>query len=112
MAWPVGALSNDCANQKHPYFGQVIRDETLNGFRGAIRARVAGEEGGADRVGAAVRALVVEARGAAVSVEELVIRIKAEWESLLSDETLARHGATVEIRDRIITSAIRAYYVQ
>jgi len=48
----------------------------------------------------------------ALSAEDLVIRIKAEWESLLRDETLPRHDATTEIRDRIITSAIRAYYVQ
>jgi hypothetical protein len=71
---------------------------------------------GADRLGVAIRALALEARAAALTAEQLVIRIKAEWEVLLQDETLrahgVTHGATGEIRDRIITSAIRAYYVQ
>lgn len=47
-----------------------------------------------------------------MSAEDLVIRIKAEWESLMRDETLPTRGAAGEIRDGIITSAIRAYYVQ
>ena len=90
----------------------MIRDDTLDGFRAAVRARVAGEVGGTDRLGTALRLLVAEARGAAMSAEDLVIRIKAEWESLMRDETFPTRGTEGEIRDGIITSAIRAYYVQ
>lgn len=102
----------NCANRKHPYVERVIRDETLDGFRGAVRARIAGDPGGADRLRAAIHALAAEARAAALSAEELVIRVKTECESLIPHDASWMHAPTSEIRDGIITSAIRAYYVQ
>ena len=90
----------------------MFSDATLNGFRGAVRSRIAGESGAHDRLMSAVRALAAEARAAAVTAEHLVIRIKDEWESLAKHGPHPMPGATSEVRDRIITSAIRAYYVQ
>jgi len=90
----------------------MFKDETLDGFRGAVRARVTGETGAPERLSSAIRALASEARAAAVTAEHLVVRIKEEWESLLKHDLHRVPGATSEVRDRIITSAIRAYYVQ
>lgn len=90
----------------------MFRDETLERFRGAVRARIAGEPGAAERLSSAVRELAAESRAAALSAEHLVIRIKDEWESIASHDTLRMREAYGEIRDRIITTAIRAYYVQ
>lgn len=90
----------------------MFSDRTLDGFRGAVRARVEGQSGAAERLSSAIRSLASEARVAAVTAEHFVIRIKEEWELLLKHELHRKPGATSEVRDRIITSAIKAYYVQ
>jgi hypothetical protein len=90
----------------------MFSDETLDGFRRAVRARVEGEPGGSERLSSAVRSLAAEARAAAVTAEHLVIRIKEEWDALVKHGPHPMPGATGDVRDRIITTAIRAYYVQ
>lgn len=90
----------------------MFSDAALNGFRLAVRSRVAGESGAQEHLSSAIRALVAEAHAAAVTAEHLVIRIKEEWELLVKHEAHPMPGATSDVRDRIITSAIRAYYVQ
>jgi hypothetical protein len=90
----------------------MFSEETLDGFRGAVRARVEGVPGGGERLSSAIRTLAAEARATAMTAEHFVIRIKEEWEALLKQELHRMPAATTEIRDRIITTAIRAYYVQ
>jgi hypothetical protein len=90
----------------------VIGDETLAAFRDAVRARLAGHQDGTERLDAALHAVVVEARAARVGVEQLVIRLKAEWDALASREEVAHDVKSADVRDGVISAAIKAYYVQ
>lgn len=90
----------------------VIGDETLAAFRDAVRAHLAGHQDGTERLTAAVHAIVAEARAARVGAEQLVIRLKAEWDALAHHGDVAASPESAEVRAGIISVAIKAYYVQ
>lgn len=90
----------------------MIGDETLAAFREAVRARLAGHQDATERVASALDVIVAEARVARVSAEQLVIRLKAEWDALAHHENVAHDVESASVRDGIISAAIRAYYVQ
>lgn len=90
----------------------MIGNETLAAFRDAVRARLAGHQDGSERLAAALHAIVAEARAARVGAEQLVIRLKGEWDALAQREDVAADPASSGVRDGIISAAIRAYYVQ
>ncbi|MGI8545850.1 MAG: hypothetical protein ACR2M1_00720 [Gemmatimonadaceae bacterium] len=94
------------------YIGAVLDEATMTQFRAAIRERVADPSGPREPLARAIAAMAAEARRSGVTAEQLVISIKREWEGML-DAGVVQYGAEgVALRDSVVTSAIRAYYVQ
>ncbi|MGI9090204.1 MAG: hypothetical protein ACR2GG_03760 [Gemmatimonadaceae bacterium] len=94
------------------YIGGVFDEATMTQFRAAVRERVADPSGPRDPLTRAIMAMAAEARQSGMTAEELVISIKREWNEML-DAGVVQHGAEhVAVRDSVVTSAIRAYYVQ
>lgn len=90
----------------------MIGDETHSAFRDAVDACLADNHDGSERLTAAVHAIVAEARAARVSVEQLVIWLKGEWDALAHHAELPARVELAAVRDGIISAAIKAYYVQ
>ncbi len=81
-------------------------------FRAAIQERVADPSGPRDPLTRAIVAMAAEAREGGMTAAQLVISIKREWDGML-DAGIIPYGAEhVPLRDSVVTSAIRAYYVQ
>lgn len=94
------------------YIGGVLDEATMTQFRAAIRERVADPSGPREPLARSIVAMAAEARQRGLTAEQLVIGIKREWEGML-DAGLVQYGAeNVALRDSVVTSAIRAYYVQ
>jgi uncharacterized protein (DUF2235 family) len=90
----------------------VLSDDTTTKFRAALREHCADAAGLREGMKAAVRALAAEARGAGMTAEQLVIWIKQLWDAVAEEGALARNVDPLRARDNVISSAIRAYYVQ
>lgn len=81
-------------------------------FRAAIQERVVDPSGPRDPLTMTIMAMAAQARQLGMTAEQLVISIKREWDGML-DAGMIPHGAEyVPLRDSVVTSAIRAYYVQ
>ena len=65
-----------------------------------------------DRVRLAVTGAATEARGAGISAERFVIWLKQVWDELVDQGMLTREADSARVRDAVISSAIKAYYVQ
>lgn len=81
-------------------------------FRAAIQERVADPSGPRDPLTRAIMAMAAEARERGMTAEQLVIRIKHEWDEMLDDGIIPYGAEHVPLRDSVVTAAIRAYYVQ
>lgn len=90
----------------------MLEEATTTQFRAAVQERVADPSGPRDPLAKAVAAMVADAHEKGMTAEQLVISIKREWDRML-DAGIVPHGAEhVNLRNSVVTSAIRAYYVQ
>lgn len=89
-------------------------DDTTTQFRAAVQERIADPTGGngRDLLTRALAALVAEARQHGMTAEQLVIRIKREWAHMADAGLLPPGNEHESLRNAVVTSAIRAYYVQ
>ena len=94
------------------YIGAVLDEATMTEFRAAVQERIADSSGARDLLPRALVAVVAEARHCGMTAEQLVICIKGEWNAML-EAGLVPHGVEpARVRDSVVSSAIRAYYVQ
>ena len=81
-------------------------------FRAALRAHCSSDGGAQDDVRNAVAGAAAEAHHGGVSAEQFVIWVKHAWDEILDEGALANNPDPGRIREAVISSAIRAYYVQ
>lgn len=63
-------------------------------------------------VRACVAGAAIEARTGGVTAEQFVIWVKRVWDDFIAEGVLARSVDTMRAREAIVSSAIKAYYVQ
>ncbi len=90
----------------------MLNEDTAEQFRAALRAHCAVVNGTRDSVRSAVDAAAAEARKNGLSAEQFVIWVKQVWEEIIGEGVLANTSDPGHIRDAVISSAIKAYYVQ
>ena len=90
----------------------MLSDDTTTQFREALREHCSDEAGSHDRVVAAVNRAAAEARATGMSAEHFVIWVKAIWDEIMDEGRLVQSANPTRTRDLIISSAIKAYYVQ
>lgn len=101
------------ADIKHAYYiGPVLSKDTMTQFRAAIEGRIVGRTDARESLATAVRALAAEARESGIPAEKMVLFIKKTWDELMDDGIVSHDADHSRLRDSVVTSAIKAYYVQ
>ncbi len=90
----------------------MLSDDTTSQFRAVLREHCKELHGCREQVQDIVKSAATEAREAGLTGEQFVIWVKNVWEGLVSDGGLQRRADTTQTRDVVISSAIKAYYVQ
>lgn len=113
-SWPLRVTPGEkfvAAAFKHPLYIDGVLDDPMTQLRTAVRERMADPAGSRDVLTRALTAIVADAHRCGMTAEQMVIGIKREWEHML-DAGIVPHGVEhVVLRDSVVTSAIRAYYV-
>lgn len=81
-------------------------------FRAALREHCADAAGSRDKVNEAVAGAAREARESGMSAAHFVIWVKQVWDEMMVEGRLSYSEDPARTRDVVISSAIRAYYVQ
>jgi hypothetical protein len=77
-----------------------------------LRTHCLTSEGAHDEVRSAVATAATEAHDGGISAEQFVIWVKRVWDEILDEGALANSPDPGHIREVVISSAIKAYYVQ
>lgn len=87
-------------------------DDTTTKFRAALREHCSDAAGSREKVQNAVDAAASEARDGGMSAEQFVIWVKQIWDEIMDEGRLAHSADPARVREVVISSAIKAYYVQ
>jgi len=90
----------------------VLSNDTTTKFRAALREHCAEAPRSHDKVKIAVDNAAAEARTLGMSAEQFVIWVKRVWDEIMDEGILAHSADPTRVRDVVISSAIKAYYVQ
>lgn len=90
----------------------MISDDTSSIFLAALREYCADPDESHDGVEAAVDRAAAEARDRGMRAEQFVIWVKRAWDEIMDEGRLAHSTDPAHTRDVVISSAIKAYYVQ
>ena len=90
----------------------MLSEDTTSRLLAALREHCTDTENCHEKVNGLVREAAAEARTRGVSAEQFVIWVKRVWESLISQGPLPRSVDMMRAREVIVSSAIKAYYVQ
>ena len=93
------------------FFG-VLNDDTATRFRAALRDHCSDAKGSKAMLKAAVDTAAAEAREKGIAAEQFVIWVKQAWDEIMDEGHLAYSSNPAHMRDAVISSAIKAYYVQ
>jgi len=94
------------------YILRVLSEEMTTRFRAAVRTHCSTSEGDQDEVRRAVASAAAEAHNGGISAEQFVIWVKRVWDEIMDEGTLANDPDPAHTREVVISSAIKAYYVQ
>ena len=94
------------------YIFRVLSDDTTTKFRATLREHCADVVGSREKVRVAVNDAATEARDSGMSAEQFVIWVKRVWDQIMDEGWLSQSVDPVRTRDVVISSAIKAYYVQ
>lgn len=89
----------------------VLTDDTIARLRTALQARLAAKPAAGIHLDAAVAAAASDAAGRSMPVERLVILVKEVWDSVLREIPGSHSSDSAEVREALIKSVIKAYYV-
>jgi hypothetical protein len=90
----------------------VLSDDTVIRFRSALQEHRADTSATREKVRDAVNCAASEARTGGISAEQFVIWVKQVWDEIMDNGRLSESANPGGARDVVISSAIRAYYVQ
>lgn len=90
----------------------MLNEDTITQFRAALREHCSGAVGSHASVTTAVHAAAAEARRAGLTAEQFVIWVKQIWDEIMDEGRLSHSTDPARARDVVISSAIKAYYVQ
>ena len=90
----------------------MLTEDVATQFRAALRAHCSSSDGVHDEVRNAVTTAAAAAHDGGVSAEQFVIWVKHVWDEILDEGVLANNPDPGRIREVVISSAIKAYYVQ
>jgi hypothetical protein len=90
----------------------VLSDDTTTKFRAALREHASNTGGPHDKVKLVIAGVAAEARDGGMSAAQFVIWIKKVWDEIMDEGALAHSIDPGRVRDVVISSAIKAYYVQ
>ncbi|MDQ2889260.1 MAG: hypothetical protein M3R65_01730 [Gemmatimonadota bacterium] len=90
----------------------MLSPHTTDRFREALREHCVDPGDCHEKMSGLLKGAAGEARDAGVTAEQLVIWVKQVWEELVADGVLSRSVDSARARDVIVSSVIRAYYVQ
>ncbi|MEO8945058.1 MAG: hypothetical protein ABI338_01070 [Gemmatimonadaceae bacterium] len=93
------------------FFG-VLNDDTSTQFRAALRNHCSDAKGSKAMLKATVDIAAAEAREKGIAAEQFVIWVKQAWDEIVDEGHLADSTDPAQMRDAVISSAIKAYYVQ
>lgn len=94
------------------YILRVLSDDTTTMFRAALRDHCSEAKGSDAALKAAVARAATEARTGGISAEQFVIWVKRSWDEIMDEGALSQSPDPAHTRNGVITSAIKAYYVQ
>lgn len=90
----------------------MLSDDTTTQFRAALREHCSDASGSHEKVKAAVNGAAAEARDGGMSAAQFVIWVKQVWDEIMDEGRLDQSADPARTRDVVISSAIKAYYVQ
>jgi len=90
----------------------VLSDDTTTQFRAALREHCSDAPGSQAKLKAAVNTAAAEARDRGIAAEQFVIWVKRAWDEIMDEGRLTYSTDPARMRDVVISSAIKAYYVQ
>lgn len=90
----------------------MLSEEKATQFRIALREHCAAAAGSQARMQVAVDDAAAEARDKGLSAEQFVIWVKKICDEIMNEGRLAHRLNPTHLRDGVISSAIKAYYVQ
>ncbi|MEO6865680.1 MAG: hypothetical protein ABI229_09510 [Gemmatimonadaceae bacterium] len=90
----------------------MLSDDTTTKFRAALREHCADPVASRDEVNQAVEDAAKEAQKSGMSAEHFVIWVKQGWDEIMDEGRLSDSANPTRTRDAVVSSAIKAYYVQ
>lgn len=88
-----------------------LTEETIDEVRDALVGYIQSPTNG-DRLGLALRAMAVEARGRSVLPEQLLVVLKDIWYSLPTVRGMKEPADQVRLLQRVVTMCIKEYYAE
>lgn len=90
----------------------MLNKDTSTQFRAALRDHCQDSNGSKAILKAAVDTAAGEAREKGIAAEQFVIWVKQAWDEIMDEGHLANSTDPAHMREVVISSAIKAYYVQ
>ena len=90
----------------------MLSDTTTTQFRAALREHCSEAPGAQVMLNDAVNTAAIEARDNGIAAEQFVIWVKRAWDEIMDEGRLTYSVDPAHMRDVVISSAIKAYYVQ
>lgn len=90
----------------------MLSEDTTSRLLAALREHCTDTENCHRKVHGLVIGAAAEARSGGISAEQFVIWVKQVWDGLIAEGVLPRTVDTIRVREVIVSSAIKAYYVQ
>ena len=81
-------------------------------FRSVLREHCTETEKCHEAMHSLVKGAAGEAREAGLTAEQFILWVKKIWDELVADGSMPRSGDAARTREVVISSAIKAYYVQ
>ena len=90
----------------------MLSDDTTTQFRAALREHCADAPSSQFKLKEAVDNAAAEARNKGITAAQFVIWVKRAWDEIMDEGRLTYSSDPAHMRDVVISSAIKAYYVQ
>ena len=90
----------------------MLSADAIAQLRDAIHACMADERAASVELHTAITAAAAEAAARGMPVERLVVLVKEVWDGMLREISGSHSSDNAELRDTIVRSVIKAYYVQ
>ena len=90
----------------------MLTDDTTTKFRAALREQSSDAVASPSMMDDVIGLAALEARHREMTAEQLVLWIKRVWAEVVDGDGVANTPDAARARDHVISTAIKAYYVQ